>query len=131
MRIVILGLASDDVDAELRELQILFGDAVDSAAGRYSVASTVQTLFFTPIVTRPGIGPFPDKISYLRSEPAVNAAVNLSHQRWTEGGRSEHINMLADALVRTIDQIKESKFSLDTKSTLRRLVEDVRQTLTG
>lgn len=131
MKIVVLGLTSDGVGEELRDLQILFGDAIEIALGREPFASNVQTLFFTPIITRPGIGPFPDKISYLRSEPAVNAAVNLSYQQWTEGGRIERVNMLADAMVRTIDQIKDRKLSPQTKAHLRRVIDAVTKSLTG
>jgi hypothetical protein len=130
MRIVVLGLSSDDVDAELGWLQVAFGDALDAALGSESFDSPLHTLFFTPIVTRPGIGPFPDKLSYLRREPAVNAAVNLSYQRWSEGNRAEHVNMLAEAISRTIDQIKDSKLDRDTKAALRRIVDDVRRSLT-
>lgn len=51
-------MASDDVGTELREMQILFGDALQSALQGESLTSSIQTVFFTPIVTRPGIGPF-------------------------------------------------------------------------
>lgn len=131
MKIVVLGLASDDLGSELRALQVLFGDAIEAALERESLTSNIQTLFFTPVVTRPGIGPFPDKISYLRSEPAVNAAINLSYRQWKEGGQTEHVNMLAEALMLTIDQIKDSKLSQETKAELRKVVEGVRKSLTG
>ena len=130
MKIVVLGLASDDLGSELRALQVLFGDAIEAALERESLTSNIQTLFFTPVVTRPGIGPFPDKISYLRSEPAVNAAINLSYRQWKEGGQIEHVNMLAEALMLTIDQIKDSKLSQETKAELRKVVEGVRKSLT-
>lgn len=126
MKVVVLGLASDDIEKELREMQIAFGEAVESAAAREPVVSALQTMFFTPIVTRPGIGPFADKTSYLRSEPAVNVAINLSHQRWIDGDRSEHVNMLAEALVRAINQVKESKLSPEAKAGLRQVVEEAR-----
>jgi hypothetical protein len=131
MKIVVLGLASDDVSAQLRHLQVLFGDALEAALSGMSLGSVVQTLFFTPIVTRPGIGPFPDKISYLRSEPAVNASINLSHARWVAGDQTEHVNMVAEGLVRIIDQIKDSKLNSETKDTLRKVVEGVRRALIG
>lgn len=131
MKIVVLGLASDDVGTELREMQILFGDALQAALDVESLASSIQTVFFTPIVTRPGIGPFPDKISYLRSEPAVNIALNLSHEEWTRDGRIEHVNMVAEALIRGIDRIKDSKISREAKSSLRRVIAAVRGSLTG
>jgi hypothetical protein len=130
MKIVVLGLASDDIGPELRGLQVLFGDAIQSALERASITSNIETLFFTPIVTRPGIGPFPDKISYLRNEPSVNAAINLSYQQWTENGRIEHVNMVAQALIRTIDQIRGTKLGSEAKADLRRVVEDVRKSLT-
>jgi hypothetical protein len=131
MKIVILGLASDDIDSELRALQVLFGDAIAAALNRDSVSANVETLFFTPVVTRPGIGPFPDKIAYLRNEPAVNAAVNLSYQQWKEGSQIEHVNLLADALIRTIHQIKNTKMSPQTKADLCRVVEGVRKSLSS
>lgn len=129
MKIVVLGLSSDDSGPELGKLQVLFGDALQAALERASIASNIQTLFFTPIVTRPGIGPFPDKISYLRSEPSVNAAINLSYPQWTENGRIERVNMIAQALIRTIDQIKDTKLGSEAKADLRRVVEDVRKSL--
>jgi hypothetical protein len=131
MKIVVLGLASDDVSTQLRHLQVSFGDAFESALAGMSFSAAVQTLFFTPIVTRPGIGPFPDNIAYLRREPAVNASINLSHERWIAGDRSDHVNMIAEGLVRIIDQIKDSKLNLETKDTLRKVVEGVRRALIG
>src|SRR5688572_9988935 len=127
MKIVVLGLASDDIGPELRGLQVLFGDAIQAALERASITSNIETLFFTPIVTRPGIGPFPDKISYLRNEPSVNAAVNLSYQEWRENGRIEQVNMLAQALICTIDQIRDSKLGSAAKADVRRVVEAVRR----
>jgi hypothetical protein len=129
MRIVVLGMASDDVDTELRKTQLLFGDAIGSTLAGSSLISSVQTIFFTPIVTRPGIGPFPDKISYLRSEPAVNLAINISHEQWIEGDQIKHVNMLAEALLRGIGQIKGSKLDQDTKTRLREIVEHTRKSL--
>lgn len=131
MKIVVLGLASDDVGAGLSEVQVSFGEALEAATRQEHLVTHVQTLFFTPIITRPGIGPFPDRIRYLRSEPAVNIAINIPYERWITGNRIEHANLIADALVRGIDQIKDGKINGDAKTALRRIVENARLSITA
>ena len=127
MKIVVLGLTSDDVGEEFRQMQCLFGDAIDSIVVSTSFDTSIRTLFFSPILTRPGIGPFPDKISYLRREPAINAAVNVSHEAWSLGDRRDRLNLIADALLGVISNIKETKFDSQTKLQLREIAEKARQ----
>jgi hypothetical protein len=77
-------------------------------------------------VTRPGIGPFPDRITYPRKDAAVNLAINIAHEKWIEGGRTAHDNLMAEGLLRGIDQVKTSKLSSDTKGVLGKVIENVR-----
>ncbi len=90
------------------------------------VDTRIKTLLFTPILARPGIGPFPDKISYLRREPAINAGINISHEAWSRGDRRDRLNLIADALLGVISSVKETKFDSQTKLQLREIVEKAR-----
>jgi hypothetical protein len=131
MKIVVLGLVSDDVGKELGQIQRLFGDAIDSTVADVPFDTKIEMLFFSPIITRPGIGPFPDKISYLRREPAINAAINVSHEAWARGDVRDRMNLVADALLGVIDSVKETKLDPRTKLKLRETIERARHMALG
>jgi hypothetical protein len=129
MKIVLLGLTSDDVGTSVREMQVMFGDALQLALDNAPIVSAIETIFVTPVVVRPGIGPFPDKLSYLRSEPAINLSVNVPYEKWAKGSIKEHIDLIAAAVTEGIGRIKESKMDSRVKRTILECVEKTRRQL--
>jgi hypothetical protein len=129
MKIVLLGLTSDDVGTSVGEMQVMFGDALQSVLSDASIVSPIETIFVTPVIVRPGIGPFPDKLSYLRSEPAINLSINVPHDRWATGNLQERIDLMAAALTEGISRIKESKIESHSKRAILECVEKTRQQL--
>lgn len=126
MKIILLGLVSDDVGKELGQIKRLFGDAIDSSTADVPFDTKIETLFFSPIITRPDIGPFPDKVSYLRREPGINAAINVSHEAWVRGDIRDRLNLVADALLGVVDSVKETKIDRPTKLKLRETIDKAR-----
>jgi hypothetical protein len=63
MKFVVLALSSAGAEESLRKMHLLFGDALDAAMSHLTFETRTRTIFFTPIVTGPGIGPFPDRIT--------------------------------------------------------------------
>jgi hypothetical protein len=130
MKIVLLGLSSDDLGSSLRKMQVAFGDALQSALDDARVVAAIETIFITPVIARPGIGPFPEKLSYLRSEPAVNVSVNVPYEQWMNGARRDHVNLVAAAVTDSIGRIKASKLGAPEKAAILECVERVRRQLT-
>jgi hypothetical protein len=129
MKIVLPGLTSDDVGTSAREMQVMFGDALQIAVADISIAAGIETIFITPVVVRPGVGPFPDKLAYLRSEPAVNVSINVAYEKWVHGTRSDHVDLVAAAVTDGITRIKESKLSSSEKAAILECVEKARRLL--
>ena len=129
MKIILLGLTSDDVGTSLREMQVTFGDALQSALDDAPISTAIETIFITPVVARPGIGPFPDKLSYLRSEPAVNVSINIPYEQWVNGARADHVSLIAAAIIDAVDRIKASKVDERAKTAIRECVQKARRRL--
>jgi hypothetical protein len=129
MKIVLLGLTSGDAGETLRDMQVMFGDALQLALSHASIASRIETIFVTPIVVGPGIGPFPDKLSYLRSAPAINLSINVPYDDWVNGSIREHIDLIAAVVTEGINRIKDSKIDSHAKQAILECVEETRRHL--
>ena len=70
MKIILLGLTSDDVGTSLREMQVTFGDALQSAECRSALAA-LQAQETAAAATAPPAGPEVDEAAHVIAHRAV------------------------------------------------------------